>query len=362
MAIIRRDTKSGPRFDVEWRLPDRTKRRKTFRTEREARMFEASVLTSAAAGEFVDPRSARVTLATVYAGWMASRVDLSPKVRRGYQDIWRLRLEPRFGSWYVGKIGHAAIQEWVNELTESGLSPRTVRWVHSVLKMCLDAAGENGQLLGRNPAARTKFPPLRPTTHTYLTAAEVVALAVVCGPSGDVVTLLAYTGMRFGELTGLNVEDVELKARRIRVRRSMTQVGGRLVEGNPKSKAGRRSIPVPQRIVPILTGRLQNRRPSEPAITSPMGARLSLENWKRSVKWKQAIAEIGRPSLRVHDLRHTYASLARRAGADLRLLQKTMGHASITVTAHIYADLYDDELDDVASALDALDDRNVDQS
>ncbi|HYO02721.1 MAG TPA: tyrosine-type recombinase/integrase [Mycobacterium sp.] len=61
-----------------------------------------------------------------------------------------------------------------------------------------------------------------------------------------------------------------------------------------------------------------------------------------------------------HDLRHTYASLARRAGADLRLLQKTMGHASITVTAHVYADLYDDELDDVASALDALDDTRGD--
>jgi hypothetical protein len=57
----------------------------------------------------------------------------------------------------------------------------------------------------------------------------------------------------------------------------------------------------------------------------------------------------------VHDFRHTYASLARRAGADLRLLQKTMGHASITMTAHISADLYDDELDDIASALDALD-------
>jgi integrase len=81
-----------------------------------------------------------------------------------------------------------------------------------------------------------------------------------------------------------------------------------------------------------------------------------LENWKRSVRWREAIVEIGRPALRVHDLRHTYASLARRAGADLRLLQKTMGHASITVTAHIYADLYDDELDDIASALDALDD------
>jgi integrase len=78
------------------------------------------------------------------------------------------------------------------------------------------------------------------------------------------------------------------------------------------------------------------------------------------VRWKAAIAEIGRPTMTVRDLRHTYASLARRAGADLRLLQKTMGHASITVTAHIYADLYDDELDDVASALDSLDDGRQD--
>jgi hypothetical protein len=83
---------------------------------------------------------------------------------------------------------------------------------------------------------------------------------------------------------------------------------------------------------------------------------LGLENWKRATKWRTAIIDIGRSSLRVHDLRHTYASLARRAGADLRLLQKTIGHASITVTAHLYADLYDDELDDIASALDALDD------
>ena len=62
----------------------------------------------------------------------------------------------------------------------------------------------------------------------------------------------------------------------------------------------------------------------------------------------------------MHDLRRTHASLARRAGADLRLLQKTLGQASITVTAHISADLYDDELDDGASALDALDETRRD--
>jgi len=113
-----------------------------------------------------------------------------------------------------------------------------VRWVHSVLKMTLDYAIDKGQLLSRNPAARTEFPPLRAANHTYLTTSEVAALAVACGRQGDVVPLLAYTGMRLGELVGLRVEDVDLKARRIRVRRSITQVGGKLLEGNPKSAAG----------------------------------------------------------------------------------------------------------------------------
>src|SRR5882757_6499049 len=216
MAITRRETKLGPRFDVEWRLPDRSKRRKSFKTEREARVFEAAIVTKSVSGDVVDPRAGRITLATVYQSWLASRLDLSPKVRRGYEDIWRLRIESRFGAWSVGKIDRQSIEKWVNEMAESGLSPRTLRWNHSVLKMCLDHAADEGQILGRNPAART---------HTYLTTAEVASLTLVCGPQGDVVSLLAYTGMRFGELTGLNVEDVELKARRIRVRRPITQVG-----------------------------------------------------------------------------------------------------------------------------------------
>jgi integrase len=260
----------------------------------------------------------------------------------------------------VARIDHQSIQTWVNEMVESGLSPRTVRWVHSLLKMSLDYAIDDGQLPSRNPAARTKFPPQRQTTHTYLSTSEVAALALACGAQGDVVSLLADAGLRFGELVGLRIEDVDLEARRIRVRRSITQVGGKLTEGNPKSAAGRLSIPVPERVMPILSGRISGRFPGQPAITSPNGSLLGLENWKRSTRWRTVIGEIGRPTLRVHDLRHTYASLARRAGADLRLLQKMMGHASITVTAHIYADLYDDELDDIASALDALDDTRKD--
>jgi integrase len=245
-------------------------------------------------------------------------------------------------------------------MSASGLSARTVRWTHTVLKMTLDYAVDDGRLIAKNPATRTKFPPMRRTTHTYLTAREVAELTDACGAQGDVVLILAYSGLRFGELTGLNVEDVDVDARRIRVRRSITQVGGRLVEGNPKADAGRRSVPIPERLVPALKARLDNRPPGAPAIASPHGARLGLENWKSAVNWKAAVAKLGREALRVHDLRHTYASLSRRAGADLRLLQKAMGHASITVTAQTYADLFDDELDNIAAALDSLDDLSRD--
>lgn len=335
---------------------DRTKRKKTFSAERAAKLFEAKLVTSSASGESLDPRGGRTELETVYRSWIASRPDLSPKVRRGYEDNWRLRIQPQFGNWPIAKIDHESIQKWVNEMSASGLSPRTVRWTHTVPKMSLDYAVDDGRLIAKNPASRTKFPPMRPTTHVYLTAREVAELSEVSGTQGDVVLILAYTGLRFGELTGLNVEDVDIRARRIRVRRSITQVGGRLVEGNPKSAAGRRSVPIPERLVPLVKARLDDRSPGAPAVASPRGSRLGLENWKRSVNWSAAIAKIGREKMRVHDLRHTYASLSRRAGADLRLLQKAMGHASITVTAHTYADLFDDELDNIAVALDALDD------
>lgn len=178
--------------------------------------------------------------------------------------------------------------------------------------------------VGRNPCASTTFPPLRERDHVYLTAAEVDRLAGLCGPQGDVVLILAYTGLRFGELVGLRCGDLDLAARRLRVRRSITQVGGRMVEGPPKTKSGLRVVPLPTRIVPVLERRIAGRAIGAPAVTAPRGGLLSRENWVRAVGWNEKREILGRLTLRIHDLRHTFASLARTAGADLRLLQRTL--------------------------------------
>jgi integrase len=351
MAITKYMSKSGPRWRVEWRLPDRTKRRKIFHTEREAKTFEAEVISSRSRGTIIDPRrGAAITVEYAYTRWLASRQDFSAKVRRGYEDCWRISVQPTFGSWPLTGLDRHSIQEWVNGMT---VGPRTRRWRHSVLRMVLQYAVEQDWLV-KNPATATTFPPMPTHDHTYLTADEVEHLATLCGAQGDIVLILAYTGLRWGELTGLRVADINLSARRIRVRRSITQVGGKPILGAPKSRAGIRTVPIPTRISPLLAKRIEGKAPDSPAITSPRGALLSRENWVRSVQWNNQRKTLGKPRLRIHDLRHTYASLSRFAGADLRLLQRTLGHASITVTAHTYARLYDTELDTLANALDSL--------
>src|SRR6202022_2753030 len=140
MTIRKRAAKSGTRWDVEWLLPDGTKRSKTFKTQRAAKLFDGELRSAREDGETVDPRGGKTELHVVYKSWLASRPDLSPKVRRGYEDNWRLRIEPKFGNWPIGRILRENVQEWVNEMTAAGLGPRTVRWTHSVLRMTLDHA------------------------------------------------------------------------------------------------------------------------------------------------------------------------------------------------------------------------------
>ena len=246
-------------------------------------------------------------------------------------------------------------------MAESGLSPRTVRWVHSVLKMSLDYAIDDGLLPSRNPAARTKFPPQRQTSHTYL----IDGRGRGAGPAR---AAPRATSSRCWPIPVCDSASWSVSASRTSISSAADPGQALHHSGRRQADRGKSEVarPVAGRSRSAARACRFSRDESpdgllgQPAITSPNGSLLGLENWKRSTRWREAIVEIGRPSLRVHDLRHTYASLARRAGADLRLLQKTMGHASITVTAHIYADLYDDELDDVASALDALDDARAD--
>lgn len=143
-------------------------------------------------------------------------------------------------------------------------------------------------------------------------------------------------------------------ARRLYVRQAAPEVEGRIIVGPPKTRAAVRTVPLPQNVIDALTPRIASRGPGEQAVTSPNGGFLRSNNWRRHVHWSRALQTTQLAPLTIHDLRHTYASLARASGADLRYVQKTMGHSTPTVTANIYSDLYSDELDHVAANLDRL--------
>jgi integrase len=142
--------------------------------------------------------------------------------------------------------------------------------------------------------------------------------------------------------------------RRRHVRQAAPEVEGRIIVGPPKTRAAVRTVPLPQIVIDALKPRIAGRAPGEQAITSPNGGFLRSNNWRRHTHWSRALQKTQLAPLTIHDLRHTYASLARASGADLRYVQKTMGHSTPTVTANIYSDLYADELDHVATNLDRL--------
>ena len=134
----------------------------------------------------------------------------------------------------------------------------------------------------------------------------------------------------------------------------MLDVEGVIIIAPTHTKASKRSVPIPTKVAAVLKARIDGRPLDAPAVASPEGAMLRANNWRRHAHWKKALEKLGLAPLKIHDLRHTYASLARSGGADLKWVQKTMGHSSITVTANIYADLYDNALDEVANVLDRV--------
>jgi integrase len=169
---------------------------------------------------------------------------------------------------------------------------------------------------------------------------------------GPAISVLSWCGLRFGELAALRVRDLDLDRRRLSVERSVTEVGGRLLWSDPKSHRGR-SVPFPKSLAGVLQDQAEGKGAEDPLFTAPDGGVLRLNNWRRRV-FDPACARIGREDITPHDLRHTAASLAIRAGANVKAVQHMLGHASAAMTLDVYAGLFRDDLDGVASALDGM--------
>ena len=177
---------------------------------------------------------------------------------------------------------------------------------------------------------------------------------IPANPAGEgfglLILVLAYTGLRWGELSGLRVRDLDFHRGRIEVRTTMVEVNGYLEESTPKNYE-ERSIPVSAFILEQLADHVKIKSlDSHVFVSSKAGAVLRNRTFRRG--WFNDAAEsIGIPGLTPHELRHTCASLAVSAGANVKALQGMLGHSSSKETLDTYSDLFDDDLDGVAVAL-----------
>lgn len=299
-------------------------------------------------GEWIDPRRGRVPLRLVAETWFASRHSVKRKTREADHAAWTGHIEYRFGDVPVAAITPAEIAQWVGGLVSGGAAPSTASRYLATLRSILAHAVADGRV-SQNAAGSVRAPTAGHVRREgqFLTRDELEALVAACrGTYADVVRVLGLAGLRWGELAGLQVGDrIAVPGQGLRIQRAVlaSSQRGELFVDTLKGKRSR-TVPLVSELVPLVEEWAVGKTGADWLFAAPRGGPLSGANWKRSVGWAAACRAIGRPTFRVHDLRHTCASLWLGAGADPKVVQRVLGHASAAMTMDLYGHLFDHNL------------------
>lgn len=298
------------------------------------------------AGTLTPPSS--LTLAQYLADWLlAHGPALRPSTVESYGQLCahvkpiatlRLsRLEPRHFATLYGM------------LRRGGLSAGRVRKVHAMLRKALSDAVAWG-LVGRNVVAVVDPPRPDPKRSSLWNLDQLRQFVAVCQeddrPDARLLPFLLWSGLRLGEALALRWSDLDTDHGAVTVERGITHVGGRPVEGPPKTSAGVRTIALP----PEATALIQRQRAVQAARklaagadwrgedrvwTTAAGTTALRANVRRSLHALCRLADL--PTIRIHDLRHLHATIVVASGADPKTLQRRLGHASLAMTLGVYA-------------------------
>jgi integrase len=352
------ETKAGRRYRVRYRTPEhRSTDKRGFRTKRDAEAFAATVEVSKLRGEFIDAAASRTTVGELGPAWLGRQSHLKPSALRPVESAWRVHVGPRWSKVAVADVRKTAVQQWVADLGgERGAT--TVIRAYGVLASILDDAVDDRRLLS-NPARGVKLPRKGKKAHVYLSHRQVHDIAEASKHPVLVLTL-AYCGLRWGEAVGLQVKHLDMLRRRILVERNAVEVGGVFEVGTPKGHK-RRSVPFPRFLAEHLAKLCESKGQDDLVFPGHNGQFLrqprvrggaDAETRARDSWFAAALQDAGAPRVTPHDLRHTAASFAVSAGANVKAVQRMLGHSSAAMTLDIYADLFDDDLNAVADRLD----------
>jgi integrase len=280
-----------------------------------------------------------------------------------YSGLLRCQIAPHIGGIEMQKLSGPRLEQWHGDLLTAGIAPRTIHAVHHLLRKVIKQAKQAG-IVSRDPTTDISPPRLREHDVTILELEQVpVVLDALRGKALLPMAAVAiHCGLRRGEVLALRWKAVNLETKHLEVVANLVEYDdGSLSFEQPKTKAGRRKIKMPDDVVDILR---QHRREqlelrmklglgkmSDETLlfSTPNGEPLSPRAMSR--RWERFAKKLGIGKVVFHSLRHTQASLLHAAGVALATISKRLGHAKVSTTLDIYTHVFRDADDEAAAAL-----------
>jgi len=272
-------------------------------------------------------RSDGITLRAYADKWIQQR-HLRPRTRQHYESMLERLILPELGNAKMVTLMPAKVREWHRGLG----SDHPTRNAHAyALVHAICATAVQDEVLDANPCRiRSAMQTKRRRDVDILTPAELDKLAAkMPAQLRASVTLAAWCGLRWGETSELRRKDISADCATLHVRRAVTYRGGKFYVGEPKTAAGVRDVAVPPHIRPMLKSHLTNhvgRSGDSLLFADDDGTHLRADRYR--THWEKARTAIGKPTLRVHDLRHVGAVLAAQSGATTAELMHRLGHTT----------------------------------
>ena len=359
----------GKRWRARWVDDQGRERTASFATETAAKQHIEAIGSSLHRGDYVDPRSGAQTFGVLAQRFTAGR-SVKQKTASGERSLLDSRILPRWENVQLAHIVESEIRTWLADMQREVSSSRA-RQAFILYRQILDLAVAD-RALAKNPAQGVKAPRAKTSRDAvFLTVEQVHQIADVMprAADGTLARFLAFTGLRWGEAVAVTVDALDFTRHIVHVRRTYSEDGGKIITGVPKDHAAR-WVPFPPGLDEDLQALVKGRPGAADVFQTPGGGVLRSGNWTSRVL-RPAALTVNAPAdgetpeereargglipagLRIHDLRHTAASVAISAGANVKALQRMLGHESATMTLDVYASLMDDDLRDLGTSINS---------
>lgn len=301
-----------------------------------------------------------ITVATFMHRWLedVARPSIRASVYRRYAEIVRLRIVPQIGGIALSRLTPVHVQSLLTSLEDKGVSPRGRQMTYDRLHRTLDQAVKWG-LVPRNVCDAVTRPRAPRLTMRVLTPEQVNALLTAAREDRfhALYILAVATGLRQGELLGLQWDDIDLAGAILHVRHALHEVAGRLWLDEPKTTMARRAVDLPAVAVAALREHrermLAEGRLLEFVFCDTQGGPVRKSNLVRR-SFLPLLKRAGLPRIRFHDLRHTAATLLLLQGVHPKVVQERLGHSQISITLDTYSHVLPSMGREAAAKLDAL--------